>query len=210
MRQERHLAYFNLLDAFKEGCPLCYLVQKTASRYVDNLLYEQVNDPQTRQKIRKAKGFCNKHAWQIQKTGEALGISIIYEDLLKLSTAELHGERKKDKTIICLICHEERMTEKRNISILIENIQDHDLIETYESSFGLCLPHLSMVFENKRDNQAIKKIKNIELKKIDHLIEELEKLQQKYDYRFSKEVMGKEGTAWIRAIEKLNGKEGVF
>jgi hypothetical protein len=33
---------------------------------------------------------------------------------------------------------------------------------------------------------------------------------RKHDYRFSKEKFGKEGDSWIRAIEKMIGKEGVF
>ena len=211
MQQEKHLAYHYLLDAFKEGCPLCYLAKKSASRYIDNLLYEHVNDARTRQKIRKAMGFCNKHAWQIQKSGEALGISIICEDLLRLSAGKL-GESKniKHKTTMCPACDEERMTEKRYALTLIENMQEQELINVYENEFGLCLPHLSIIIEICKDPKTVKKIKDTELKKVGALIKELEELQRKYDYRFSKEVVGEEGTAWIRAIEKLTGKEGAF
>ena len=211
MRREKHSAYFNLLDAFKEGCPLCYLAKRSASRYIDNLLYEHVNDPQIRQKLRKTMGFCNKHAWQMQKSGEALGISIIYEDLLKVLAAKLENAKSiRSEGDICPACDQQKMSEKRYTLIFIENMLDHELLNTYINSFGLCLPHLSMVIERCKDAKTIKKIKDIELKKIDALIKELEELQRKYDYRFSKEIIGKEGTAWIRVIEKITGKEGVF
>jgi len=50
----------------------------------------------------------------------------------------------------------------------------------------------------------------IEAAKVKSIIEELKEFERKHDYRFSKEKFGKEGDSWIRAIEKLIGKEGVF
>ena len=211
MRQERHSTYFDLIDAFREGCPLCFLIKESVNHYLDNLLYEHVNDPQTRKKIRKSTGFCNKHAWQMQRSGEALGLAILYEDISKCFAFELEGNKSsKNAAALCPACDQERTTEKRYLSILIRNMRDNEFVSIYEASFGLCRPHLSMAIEGCKDVKMINKIKDIELNNIAALIGELKELQRKYDYRFSKEKIGKEGTAWIRAIEKMTGKEGVF
>lgn len=211
MRREKHSVYFNLLDAFREGCPLCYLANKSASRYLDNLLYEHVTDPQTRQQIKKAMGFCNKHAWQLQKSGESLGISIIYEDLLKVLEGELGEIRSIKRTDdLCPACEQKKAAENRYASTFIESMTDQEFINAYENAFGLCRPHLAMVIEKCKSEKTVQKIIAIELDKIDALIKELKELQRKYDHRFSKEKIGKEGNSWIRAIEKINGKEGVF
>ena len=85
-RRERtkFIAYFELLDAMREaGCPFCTLVLKSSRRYLDALLYEQVNDPETREKLRAARGFCAWHAWMATEiANSASGIAIIHRDFL--------------------------------------------------------------------------------------------------------------------------------
>jgi len=49
----------------------------------------------------------------------------------------------------------------------------------------------------------------IESQKIGNLRKELDEFERKHDYRFTKEGFGKEGDSWIRAIEKMIGKEGM-
>lgn len=60
----KFFGFFRLLDACaKSGCPACRLVEDDGRRYLDALVYEQVNDPDTRRCIRAAWGFCNWHTW---------------------------------------------------------------------------------------------------------------------------------------------------
>lgn len=87
----KHSAYYNLRDALTQStanatrtCPLCYLAAKAVASTLDNLLYELVNDPGVRQDIRQARGFCNRHAWQLPTiAGGAFGIAVIYRDVLE-------------------------------------------------------------------------------------------------------------------------------
>ena len=50
----KFMSYFNLRDALAQpGCPICTLVERVSSRYLDSLLYERVNDVGTREDLRE-------------------------------------------------------------------------------------------------------------------------------------------------------------
>lgn len=81
----RYLAYFDLIEAFRQpGCPVCRCVGAASWRYLDTLGYERVTDPEIRRRLRASWGLCNWHAWMLADLGgAAFGAAIIYEDLLR-------------------------------------------------------------------------------------------------------------------------------
>ncbi len=88
--------YFDVIDACaKPGCPFCRLAEKVVNRYLDALMYENVNDPDTRETLHQSLGFCNEHAWRLPSTagGAALGIAIIYRDLIGRAAAKFAEAR---------------------------------------------------------------------------------------------------------------------
>ena len=232
---EKHQTYFNLLDALKKkGCPVCSLVQKTIQMSMDSFLYELVNDPSVRKKIRSSLGFCNTHAWQLQKFGDGLGLSIIYNELLgilnnkiplsgskkdaakiKILLKELTGSKTKvnyqeKSKLTCPVCNDLRDCEKRYITAFIEGFDEAEFRVAFGGSSGLCLPHIVSVLTTCKDEELIKEFLKTESEKISNTRKELDEFERKHDYRFSKEGFGKEGDAWIRAIEKMIGKEGMY
>jgi len=77
--------YFALLDACRQPCcPVCRVVHRSVQRYLSGLFYERVNDGWVRSDLRKSLGFCRAHAWLVldQNLGDALGVAIIYHDIL--------------------------------------------------------------------------------------------------------------------------------
>ncbi len=221
---EKHQTYFNFLDALKEGCPVCSIVEKAMHKAMDDYLYESVNDPIIREEIKASRGFCNRHAWQLQKIGDGFGQAIIYEDLLSrgleqfrlvnamTSVQELAkrlSARKMAKAI-CLFCKQERDVEGRYLLIFWESFAEPEFKRAYNSSSGLCLPHLSQVLGECPKAGLGKELVDFESTKLNGLIVELREFIRKHDYRFSQEKFGKEGNSWIRAIEKLAGKEDVY
>lgn len=66
------------------GCPACWLSQRTVSKYIYMLFYEHVNDVPLRAGIRASLGYCPEHTWALRNAslGNALGVSIIYHDIL--------------------------------------------------------------------------------------------------------------------------------
>lgn len=62
---------------------MCRLRFNCADRYLENLLWEYVNDPGVRGSIRRARGFCHEHAWILAGKGSALGVAIIADDVFQ-------------------------------------------------------------------------------------------------------------------------------
>jgi Family of unknown function (DUF6062) len=87
----RHTVYFELLDACRRGgCPICTMTLDTVARYLDILIYENVNDPQTRDAVVAAGGYCNDHSWQLRATsGAAFGTALMYRDVLQHVVEEI-------------------------------------------------------------------------------------------------------------------------
>jgi hypothetical protein len=224
----KHTTYFNLLDAFKEsGCAICTLVKKSAHKSRDDFLYEQVNDPGVRKEIKESFGFCNRHAWQLQKFGDGFGLSIIYQYLSRLLIDKIDKQTDpkallkallQDREIrnfhkiqnTCMLCRGEKDVERRYIEVFIENFEDVELQLAFKKSFGMCLPHLLTLLKLCKNTKISAEVLKTESAKIKSLIEELKEFERKHDYRFSKEKFGKESDSWIRAIEKMAGKEGTF
>jgi len=231
MGVDKHMTYFNLMDALKEaGCPICFLLKKSTHKLMDDFLYEQVNDPGVRSEIRESLGFCSLHAWQLQKFGDPFGSAIIYDDLIQMVvdriermaisekgikefSAEILKTNNKSyyrKKAVCPICKSRAETETRYVSAFVESFNEPEFLLAYRNSFGLCLPHIREISNNCKQKKILEELLNIELAKMKELISELKEIQRKHDYRFSHEGFGKEGNAWIRAIEKMVGKEGVL
>ena len=85
------MSFYDLRDALAQpGCAVCRLKDGSVDRFLDNLLWESVNDPQRRREIRQARGFCPRHAWSLVRTSASLGVAIIMRDVLQtlLATVE--------------------------------------------------------------------------------------------------------------------------
>jgi len=226
----KHLTYYKLLEALKnKGCPICTLIEGNTQKYIVSFLYESVNDPGVRKRLRESNGFCSRHAWQLKEIGDGLGLSIVYEDLLggmvtrienMIKSARILKDIKSDPFVSgiksytrnikksCPVCRLEKKTAERTIATFIESIGDSEFDKLYEQSSGLCLVHLiEVVAHTKNGDTQIQKLLHSELKKMQRLIGELKEFQRKHDYRFSSEGFGPERDSWIRVIEKLVGKK---
>lgn len=78
------------------GCPVCRMELQSVIRHLENQLYENVNSPRWRERLRASLGFCHEHAWLAvdRRLGDALGFAIIYRDLVStlLNRLEEDGE----------------------------------------------------------------------------------------------------------------------
>ncbi len=75
--------YYKLRQALAEtGCPLCRLLAEAADHYVQAVLWELVNDIESRQKLRRSLGYCGPHTWLLVRHGAALGSAIMLKDML--------------------------------------------------------------------------------------------------------------------------------
>jgi hypothetical protein len=80
----RTMSFYDLRDALAQsGCAVCRLKTDAADRFLDGLLWESVNDPHKRRKIRRAQGFCYEHSWALVRTSASLGVALIARDVLQ-------------------------------------------------------------------------------------------------------------------------------
>jgi hypothetical protein len=90
VQPDKHTAYYELLDACATGgCPVCTLTLAAVTSYLQAITYEHVNDPEFRDAIVAARGYCNTHSWRLRELRVALGTALMYRDVIRDAAAEL-------------------------------------------------------------------------------------------------------------------------
>ena len=182
----RHLVIINpmkfipfheeIKEALQEsGCAFCRMRDKAAFSYVDAVLFELVNDPQSRILFNKARGYCDKHMGLLLLEGHAPGAGILMDGLMKTllrildnnpsakaEPSQLNkllqqvrlGNRESLKSLLadlepeihCPVCtHIEDLEKKYAHTLLKHFTGEYALSEDFRQSDGLCLPHLKLV-----------------------------------------------------------------
>ena len=236
----KFIAYFQLLDAFKEpGCPVCTRLEAGALKALDALMYEQVNDPFTRDRLVESHGFCNWHAWMLPSVrNSALGVALIYRHLLQETLEHLHaasrevrprgrwrrlrerllGSREDPMPILtwrsqkkpCYLCTFARRSERDDLHTILDFLGDQEFVEAFVRSAGLCLPHLYAAMVVGRDHPSLRTLVAMHEKRWQDLLWELEEFARKFDYRYADEAKGRESSSWHRALDAFVGRAGVF
>ena len=237
----------NLNHAMRQpGCPLCRLQREAEARYLENLLWENVNDPATREQWAAGLGFCSRHAWQLQRLearryGDGLGNAILYEDLLQriLPVLETLARPPAEDPLSlyrrlgrflprfldrgralrgipglqgrqrCRVCRLGEETARAYAEWLIEGLAEADVRERYETSDGLCLPHLRMALSGARDRapQAVAWLASHAAQRLQRLLGNLQEYIRKHDWNHRHEPMSpEERRAWIRAVAFFAGE----
>ena len=237
---EKFIGFFRLMDACERpGCPVCRCLELDARQYLDALLYEQVNDPDTRTRLYASWGFCSWHAWMLRETPTpAFGSSIIYEDLLRLAAQRLgraslrrgRGPRRRfawlrrlftrprppalvelyRRRALCPGCRETADGETRYLRAALEFVDDPEFDRAYERSQGLCVPHAIRALEVGVGTPRCEQLIARTLTKWAELRKDLGGFIAKHDYRNRRPFTEAEGTAYLRAFETLVGAPGVF
>lgn len=235
----KFIAYFELRDACaEEGCPVCTLLVRFSGRTMDHFMYERVTDPGCREELLASRGFCNWHAWMLPKIHHsASGTAVIHEHLLKDALGTIEGLRRSHivqfrwrrilsrvagidwgqsaatsvkKKSPCPVCTGARISDQIYLKSCVEFIADLEFKQSLERSSGLCLPHLYLALTVEPNHPNLPELLKLQAAKIEKLRTELLEFVRKHDYRFREEPVGGEGSAWLRSIELLAGKPGVF
>jgi hypothetical protein len=62
----------------QQGRAVCHLVNRSGRPYLDNVLYELVNDPGVQAEFRASLGLCEPHAYLMLDVGDGLATAIQY------------------------------------------------------------------------------------------------------------------------------------
>ncbi len=220
-------AYHELLEALsQEGCPICRLGRRIAVQHLDRLLYESVNDPGVRERIRTARGLCHRHAWMLATIrGGNLGIALIYRDVLNAVLQELEREVDDKRRRLwplsplegagvadrlapqgpCPACIQQEEMERIYLRELLRCLDDARLGPVFTASAGLCLPHLRRALGQAEDDEQRRSLLVAQRAIWQRLLAELNEFIRKNDYRFRHEGFGLEGDSWLRALAGISG-----
>jgi hypothetical protein len=234
----KHTLYFECLEALQAGhCPVCHLAKQTVARQLDSLIYESVNDPGVRARTAAAQGFCRAHAWQLRRQGGALGIAIVYRDVVRdvveaLGTAEYGSGRLSLHSLIeaidrerpsratgaavrhlsptagCPACLGQQRAERMYADVVLESVAEPEMHAALTENPGLCLPHLRLALERVRDERRFRLLVLASRNAFARLLDDLDEMIRRHDYRFTG-GLAEFGDAWIRAITRVTGEEGL-
>lgn len=149
----------------KDGCVLCRLIQEHDQQLMRSFLWEYCTDPHVGAIISRHWGFCTYHTWSLallehEQLGDGLGISMVYQGLLKQLQRFLASQQQAKKRNLsitlplgpeigskdCRFCHLAQQEEVRFLSRMKTRFeratstneqQDWNALQT-----ALCLPHL--------------------------------------------------------------------
>jgi len=204
------------LASHKPGCPVCTLIHRAGTRYMEGIFNESMLDPDVRQKLVKSLGFCYNHTWQSidLKLSDALGHAILYQDLVKDAIKKIveneHNPGSKltsalEPVAACPACLIEDAALERILDTIAVALRNEDFVIEFKQSSGLCIPHLQRLLPKlDRKSQAI--IISFQSECLVILKGELAEFIRKSDYRFRDERIGKEGDSYKRAADMIHGK----
>jgi len=217
---KKNALYSDLLEACaKPGCPLCRVSLAFVRSYLDNTMYERVNDFGVRAALCDARGYCNTHAWMLTEGRVVvLGAAIIQRDVLKATDvaplgrgARQHAQdilRRLRPTAECPACAHRRTMEDIAIQTLLKYLDDARLAAALTATYGLCLPHFSRALELVEDLEQFQRLLRFRHEALRGLGNELSELIRKNDYRFRDEGFGEEGDSWLRATGIVSAERG--
>ncbi len=207
-KTEKHLGYFKLIESFnKNDCPVCKRNTDAAFNYVDNLLYENVNDDFVRKELKKNIGFCKEHAELLLKIRDSLGVAIIYNSLLDNFQDILNNGSYKQflKREDCPVCNLIKTQTDQSIKTLLTYFYDQEFREQFEKTNGLCANHLVKLLISSDKKEQKEYYLTFHQNKINELKKHLRELIRKNDYRFGNEIiLDEEAESWIKSIKFLN------
>jgi hypothetical protein len=229
-------SFYDLRDAMAEqDCPVCRLAAGGADRYMDNLLYESVNDAGLRKQIRRARGFCHTHAWGLVRHGASLGVAIITRDVLQtlvqildeahfqpsplrsLQRALGQGDQATAHVVaqlvpqgVCPVCRQVGEMEGIYLGTLVEHLLGEEgLLPAFEGSDGLCLPHLRRTLIRVHKRPVFDALVGAQQTIWERRVSQLSEVVRKSDYQVEEGLEGEERDAWLRALAALSGaKDG--
>ena len=230
----KHTTYFELVEAqAMSGCPICRLAAKATDRYLDGLLWEAVLDPDVRAKLKGSQGFCAEHVAMLRrKPGRALGIALIYRDIVRqlIKTLEearferdasplrrLVGKSQRNEGLVkdlsatgaCPACAIGQQSADNNLDLLLAYLDDERMFEAYATGEGLCLPHLLRAIECADDAESLRRLIEPQVGRYRRMLADLDEFIRKRDHRFRHEKYGEEGDVWLRTLNSIVGGAGM-
>jgi hypothetical protein len=185
---------------------------------MDAFLYESVNDPGLRGRMRRDLGLCHHHAWQLAGFGDALGGAILFRDVLHAAIARLRSPGRPwrrratpqefggQPCYFCWLAHE---TLEGALGELARRVDDPEVETCWQGSAMLCLSHLTMLLEHIRDSRTRERVLKLHVEKYRLLCRQMDQVVANSSYDHRQAESGSQRDSWIRAIEAIVGRSGL-
>ena len=222
---DKHIGYFQLLDALKDGksCAFCQIELHGINRYFAWLMYERVNDPGVRAKLRQSRGYCGRHSQFLLAAHEGFGTSILYRDLLSLAVNELRTLEARKRTrkrlfdarggqqaAKCPACQMQDAVRESSLSVFSRSISDPQLRLALGKTPLICIPHVKLALAMMENDADRRYLVGCVLETCNSVLHQLDEFIRKQDYRFMAEGLGVEADVWQRVVRLMAGESGVF
>jgi len=176
---------------------------------------EYVNDITMRDNLLKSMGYCYEHTQLLLnvRIADALGASIIYENIVKKILRELPEqfnandiEKATARTKSCTACEQRDDVFDRSSLELGKSLGDEKIRSALEKSDGLCFPHLSQVLENAQNASDETFLLSLTKSKLEVRQAEMAEVIRKSDHQFKDEkITQEEAIAWKKVISMISG-----
>jgi len=200
------------LEEALEGdlCPICLLARNNEYRQLDMLLYECINDPGTRRKLKRSRGLCVYHTYRLLEVGgygSHAKIAILFKDLvddMAQEVSKLSASRPKDIDMEsdCPACIGLRQTETDFATIMVAYLADVERRTRYGRSFGLCMRHFNDVMA-RADRSLRQFLRDDQELRLRALSADLGEFVRKSVVQI--EPFGAERDVWIRVLRLYAG-----
>ncbi len=205
-----------LVKQSEERCPICRVVDKAVSGWLDGALSDLLHNEEARAKLNNG-GLCRKHSEvfvEVVKSNSSIGplsASIMLSEILRNQLIAIKAKEKRSrlerlrapgkKTEGCYLCRIALETEYRFVNGFRVFFSRPEVKHSYERSETIiCFDHTTQLLEMPTD--VSEWFVSVQRSKISALLDEMDLLISKHDYR-SKESIGKESSSWVRAIQTI-------
>ena len=191
-------------------CPACIIVRRSLKGFVSMAFIEELTVPEFREPLRAARGYCREHSAYMREGAKnwlrKMGVAIVLEDLLALVQEQMRTKETVPPVGDCPLCRLEKDIDAYAVKLIADYCQDSEFQQHYDSSTGVCLPHLRKLLQ-VLDGEGKRFMIVTHERKLDVTLGHLREFIRKHDYRFAHErITPEEAESWRNAVEFVVGR----
>jgi hypothetical protein len=163
-----------------------------AQRYLRGIAQDGVNDIPLRQRLRRAGGYCQRHAVMFAENSLLLPTAILIQDILQTRLERI--ARGSTRPIVCQACQVEEAYAKQIIQF-VKRKRKNPEVQAQVLALPWCFAHL----------EALAQVlpKSVQTQLVDRFAEadaQLSEVIRKHDYRFTHETISEPERDSVRVV----------
>lgn len=124
------------------ACPICQVLSGLPFDYFVLLPRRWTEEPDLRERVIRARGFCRPHTWRLAGMQSLVAIARVFVDVLDAVPG--HG---CSEPAPCPVCQLQALATRRLVASYRAWLETEEGWEQYPTLFGLCYDHLDRMLE---------------------------------------------------------------